>query len=85
MWIIILNDLVKKRKLIAAVTILFAIAAVIYLLLSEDDYVSTAVIMPPVEEGQQSFLEAWMSNLSLPSMIVPISAGRTRALIQEDI
>jgi tyrosine-protein kinase Etk/Wzc len=48
-------------------------------------YQSSAVIMPPVEEGQQSFLEAWMSNMDLPSMIVPMSAGRTRAQILQDI
>jgi len=85
MWIIVLNELIKKRKVILAAAAVFAVGAVIYLLISEENYESSAVIMPPVEEGQQSFLEAWMSNLSLPSMVVPMTAGRTRAQILEDI
>lgn len=82
---ILLNKLAKKRKAVLAAAALFALAAVIYLLVSDAKYQSSAVIMPPVEEGQQSFLEAWMSNLNLPSMVVPMSAGRTRAQILADI
>ncbi len=85
MMIILLNKLTKKRKAVLAAAALFAVAAVIYLLVSDAKYQSSAVIMPPVEEGQQSFLEAWMSNLNLPSMVVPMSAGRTRAQILADI
>lgn len=82
---ILLNKLAKKRKAVLASAALFAVVAVIYLLVSDAKYQSSAVIMPPVEEGQQSFLEAWMSNLNLPSMVVPMSAGRTRAQILADI
>lgn len=82
---ILLNKLAKKRKAVLAAAALFAVAAVIYLLVSDAKYQSSAVIMPPVEEGQQNFLEAWMSNLNLPSMVVPMSAGRTRAQILADI
>jgi len=85
MIIILLNKLAKKRKAVMATAVVFAAVAATYLIVSDAKYRSSTVIMPPVEEGQQSFLEAWMSNLNLPSMVVPMSAGRTRAQILADI
>jgi uncharacterized protein involved in exopolysaccharide biosynthesis len=85
MWIILINELARKRKAVFASAAVFAAAALIFVLLSDEKYESSAVIMPPVEEEQQSFLEAWMSNLNLPSMVVPMTAGRTRAQILKDI
>jgi len=49
---ILLNKLVKKRKTVLITAAVFAVAAAIYLLVSDAKYQSSAVIMPPVEEGQ---------------------------------
>ncbi len=66
-------------------TLVFALAALLLVLISEPSYESRALIMPPLEEGNEGLLSAWMAQLNLPSMIVPMTAGSTTAAVLIDI
>jgi uncharacterized protein involved in exopolysaccharide biosynthesis len=85
MFFRILNYVVRQRKIIGRVTLAFFLVALIYVLVSGHRYETRALLLPPVEEGGEGFLSAWMAKLNLPSAIAPGSAGSTSAAILGDI
>jgi len=43
------------------------------------------MLMPPMEEGGEGLLTAWMASMSLPSMIAPMTGGSMSAAVMVDI
>ena len=41
--------------------------------------------MPPLEEGMEGLLGAWMAKMNLPAMVLPMAAGSTTAALLVDI
>ncbi len=80
-----LGALVGRRRFIGWVTLVFFLAGLAYALVRGNVYESSALLFPPVEEGGQGILTAWMAKLNLPSIMMPTSAGATSAAILGDI
>lgn len=85
MFFLLLNRIVRRRTIIAWVTLASFLAAFVFVLLSGNMYESRALLLPPVEEGGEGILSAWMTKLNLPSIVSPASAGSTSATILGDI
>jgi capsular polysaccharide transport system permease protein len=85
MFFLFLNRLVRRRAIIAWVTFASFLAAFAFVLVSGNMYESRALLLPPVEEGGEGVLSAWMTKLNLPSIVAPSSAGSTSASILGDI
>ncbi len=77
----LLEYVVRYRKAVLWAAILFAAAALIFVIFSPAPYMSQALLMPPVEEGGQGLLGAWMASMNLPSMITPMSAGSVTSAV----
>jgi uncharacterized protein involved in exopolysaccharide biosynthesis len=85
MGFMLLDYLMKRRRMILAAALVFAVAGLLYVLVSDPVYESRAMLMPPMEEGGEGLLTAWMASMNLPSMIAPISAGSMSAAVMTDI
>ena len=85
MFFRLLNYVVQRRRAVGRVTFVFFLASLIYVLASGHRYESHALLLPPVEEGGEGVLSAWMTKLNLPSVVAPVSAGSTSAAILGDI
>jgi capsular polysaccharide transport system permease protein len=85
MFFLLLSRLVRRRAIIAWVTFASFLAAFVFVLVSGNMYESRALLLPPVEEGGEGVLSAWMTKLNLPSIVAPSSAGSTSATILGDI
>ena len=85
MFIRFLNAIVKRRRFVGWTVLVFLIAGTIFALARGNVYESKTLLLPPVEEGGQGILSAWMAKLNLPSIMTPISAGATSAAILGDI
>jgi len=85
MFFLLLSRLVRRRAIIAWVTFASFLAAFAFVLVSGNMYESRALLLPPVEEGGEGVLSAWMTKLNLPSIVAPSSAGSTSASILGDI
>ncbi|MCU0638684.1 MAG: Wzz/FepE/Etk N-terminal domain-containing protein [Candidatus Krumholzibacteria bacterium] len=81
----ILQYLLRKRKAVWAFTLAVAVIALAVVLIADAPYRSEALLMPPLEEGSEGLLGAWMAQLNLPSMVIPMSAGSQTAAITVDI
>jgi uncharacterized protein involved in exopolysaccharide biosynthesis len=80
-----LNRIVRRRAIVAWVTLAGFLAALVFVLVSGNRYESRALLLPPVEEGGEGILSAWMTRLNLPSVVAPSSAGSSSATILGDI
>ncbi|MBN2070196.1 MAG: hypothetical protein JW814_01975 [Candidatus Krumholzibacteriota bacterium] len=81
----IFHYLLMRRRMIGYTGLVLAMAALIYLLIADPQYKSKALLMPPLEEGSEGLLGAWMAKMNLPSMVVPMAAGTTTAALIVDI
>ncbi len=81
----ILQYLLQKRKIIFAVALAAAVVVLAWVIFADAAYRSEALLMPPLEEGSEGLMNAWMAQLNLPSMVVPMSAGSQTAEILVDI
>jgi len=81
----LLNYVVQRRTLVGRVTLVFLMAALLYVFVSGRTYTARALLFPPVEEGGEGVLSAWMEKLNLPSVVSPVTAGSTSAAILGDI
>ncbi len=77
--------LMKRRRTILAAAVVFAVAGLLYVLFAAPVYESRALLMPPMEEGGEGLLSAWMASMSLPSMIAPMTGGSMSAAVMVDI
>ena len=77
--------LIKRRRTILATAVVFAVAGLLYILIADPAYESRAMLMPPMEEGGDGLLSAWMASMSLPSMIAPMTGGSMSAVVMVDI
>ncbi len=85
MFFLLLSRIVRRRAIVAWATLASFLAAFVFVLLSGNMYESKALLLPPVEEGSEGVLSAWMTKLNLPSIVAPSSAGSTSATILGDI
>ncbi|MCX5752031.1 MAG: hypothetical protein NTW97_00135 [Candidatus Krumholzibacteria bacterium] len=85
MFFLLLSRIVRRRAIIAWVTLVCFLAAFVAVLVSGNMYESRALLLPPVEEANEGILSAWMTKLNLPSIVTPGSAGSTSATILGDI
>lgn len=81
----ILRYILLKRRIILWITVVFFIAGLVAAIVMKSMYVSHALLMPPLEEGGEGLLAAWMAQLNLPSMVAPMAAGTATAAILGDI
>jgi len=81
----LLSYVIQRRAIVARATLVFFLAALAYVLLSGHTYRTQALLLPPVEEGGEGVLAAWMTRLNLPSAVAPGTAGATSAAILADI
>ncbi len=80
-----LNRIVRRRSIVAWLTLAGFLAALAFVLVSGPRYESRALLLPPVEEAGEGILAAWMTKLNLPSVVAPASAGAASATILGDI
>jgi capsule polysaccharide export protein KpsE/RkpR len=80
-----LNRIVRRRAIVAWITLAGFLGALAFVLVSGSRYESRALLLPPVEEGGEGILAAWMTKLNLPSIVAPSSAGSASATILGDI
>jgi uncharacterized protein involved in exopolysaccharide biosynthesis len=85
MFIRFLNAIVKRRRFVGWAVLVFFVAGTVYALARGNVYESKTLLLPPVEEGGQGILSAWMAKLNLPAIMTPVSAGMTSAAILGDI
>lgn len=81
----LLQYVVQRRKRVGLVALIFFIAALIYVIVSGNTYEAQALLLPPLEEGGEGFLAAWMTKINIPSVVAPVSAGSTSAELLTDI
>ncbi len=74
-----------RRKIILWVTLAFFIIAVFYLIFGERKYESRAMLLPPLEEGNEGMFIAWMRQMNIPTSTLPMTAGATSAALLVDI
>lgn len=80
-----LRYILFKRKVVLWVTVAFFLTGLVIALLAKGTYETRALLMPPLEEGGEGLLAAWMAQLNLPSMVSPMAAGSATAAILVDI
>ncbi len=77
--------LIKRKRMILVSAVVFAVVGLLYILIADPVYESRAMLMPPMEEGGEGLLTAWMASMSLPSMIAPMTGGSMSAAVMVDI
>ncbi len=77
--------LIKRKRMILVSAVVFAVVGLLYVLIADSVYESRAMLMPPMEEGGEGLLTAWMASMSLPSMIAPMTGGSMSAAVMVDI
>ncbi len=85
MFFRLLHYTLFRRRIILWVSLAFFAAGLLYVLIADRQYRTEALLMPPLEEGGDGLLTAWMAKLNLPSMVVPTTAGSTNAILLVDI
>jgi|WetSurMetagenome_2_1015567.scaffolds.fasta_scaffold11714_2 uncharacterized protein involved in exopolysaccharide biosynthesis len=85
MFFLLLNRIVRRRAIVAWVTLASFLVGLAFVLVSGNVYESRALLLPPVEESSEGILSAWMTKLNLPAIVAPTSAGSTSATILGDI
>jgi len=81
----LLHYVYLRKRIVIWVALALAAATIVYGLITGPRYETQAMLMPPLNEGGEGILAAWMARLELPSMIAPMSAGRTTAAVMADI
>ena len=81
----LLDFLIKRRRTILTAAVVFAVAGSLYVLIADPVYESRTMLMPPMEEGGEGLLSAWMATMNLPSMIAPMTGGSMSAAVMTDI
>jgi uncharacterized protein involved in exopolysaccharide biosynthesis len=81
----LLDFLIKRRRTILTAAVVFAVAGSLYILIADPVYESRTMLMPPMEEGGEGLLTAWMASMNLPSMIAPMTGGSMSAAVMTDI
>ncbi len=81
----ILEYVIQRRKLVLWITLVFFVVTSIYAIFMDPKYETSVLLLPPVEESGGSMLTAWMAQLNLPSMVIPMTAGAMSAAILADI
>jgi len=81
----IFEYILRYRRAVITAALLFALAALLHVIVSPPLYRSEALLMPPMEEGGQGLLGAWMASINLPSMITPMSAGTVTSAVMAEI
>lgn len=76
--------IVRHRRAVGITAGVFALAALLFVLVAEPVYTSRAMLMPPVEEGGEGLLSAWMASLNLPSVLAPGTSGSMSAAVMVD-
>jgi uncharacterized protein involved in exopolysaccharide biosynthesis len=77
--------LIKRKRMILVSAVVFAVVGLFYVLIADSVYESRAMLMPPMEEGGEGLLTAWMASMRLPSMIAPMTGGSMSAAVMVDI
>jgi len=77
--------LIKRKRMILVSAVVFAVVGLLYVLIADSVYESRAMLMPPMEEGGEGLLTAWMASMRLPSMIAPMTGGSMSAAVMVDI
>lgn len=81
----LLDFLIKRRRTILVAAVVFAVAGALYVLIADPVYESTTMLIPPMEEGGEGLLTAWMASMNLPSMVAPMTGGSMSAAVMIDI
>lgn len=81
----LLDFLLRRRRAVALSAAVFALAALIYVLVADPVYESWAMMMPPIEEGGEGLLSAWMASINVPAMITPMSRSSVTSAVMADI
>ena len=81
----ILQYVLKRRKTVFWVTLLFFAISILYVIFTDRMYESRSLLLPPLEEGGGGMFVAWMAQLNIPTSSLPVSAGGTSAAILADI
>lgn len=81
----LLQYVLKRRKTVFWVTLLFFAVSLVYVIFTDRMYESRTLLLPPLEEGSQGIFVAWMAQLNIPAASLPLSAGSTAAAILADI
>ena len=81
----LLQYVLKRRKAVFWVTLLFFAVSLVYVIFTDRMYESRTLLLPPLEEGSQGIFVAWMAQLNIPAASLPRSAGSTAAAILADI
>ena len=81
----LLDYLIKRRRTILTAAVVFAVAGSLYVFIADSVYESRTMLMPPMEEGGEGLLTAWMATMNLPSMIAPMTGGSMSAAVMTDI
>ena len=85
MFFRLLQYVVQRRRLVGIVTLAFFTVGLAYVLISGRTYEAHALLLPPIEEGGEGVLAAWMTRMNIPSVVAPVSAGSTSAELLADI
>lgn len=85
MFVRILHAVVRRRRFVGWATLVFLLAGIALAAVRGRVYESKALLFPPIEEGAQGILSAYMARLNLPSIMTPMSAGATSAAILGDM
>ena len=81
----IFHYLLLKRRIIGFAGLILAVVSLVCLMIADPQYKSKALLMPPLEEGMEGLLGAWMAKMNLPAMVLPMAAGSTTAALLVDI
>ncbi len=81
----ILRYILAHRKAVVWSFIIPAFLALIFVILADPKFRSETLLMPPMEEGGEGLIAAWMASMNLPSMVVPMTGGSMTAAILVDI
>ncbi|MBN1885276.1 MAG: hypothetical protein JW876_07135 [Candidatus Krumholzibacteriota bacterium] len=81
----LLHYLLERRRIVGWATLVFLVFGVAIAALRDPLYETRAILMPPLEEGGEGLLSAWMAQIDLPSMVTPASAGATAAALLSDL
>jgi uncharacterized protein involved in exopolysaccharide biosynthesis len=81
----LLQYVLKRRKAVFWVTLLFFTVSLVYVIFTDRMYESRALLLPPLEEGGGGMFVAWLTQLNIPTTSLPLSAGSASAAILADI
>ncbi|MBU8923207.1 MAG: hypothetical protein KOO63_15415 [Bacteroidales bacterium] len=81
----ILRYIFAHRKVVVWSIIIPAFLALLFVVIADSKFRSETLLMPPMEEGSEGLIAAYMASMNLPSMVVPMTGGSMTAAILVDI